>query len=239
MSMVRAASPNAQQAKVLVVDDEELCRRALARLLSHNGFLVSTAADADSALEILSTEKVDVVLTDLEMPNCSGLELVRRVREREQEEIPCIVMTGYGSFERSVEALRAGAFWYLEKPFDKDFATLQRLLAEALEQRRQAGPQRSASFGRSAPGKRVEIIGKSRALESVLHTARKVAPSTATVLITGESGTGKELIARTIHAHSQRANQPFVPINCGAIPGELLESELFGHVRGAFTNAVA
>src|SRR5262245_42900175 len=112
--MVRASSPNVSQAKVLVVDDEELCRRALARLLSHNGYLVSTAPDADSALEILGTEKIDVVLTDLEMPNCSGLELVRRVSEREDDEIPCIVMTGYGSFDHSVEALRAGAFWYLE-----------------------------------------------------------------------------------------------------------------------------
>jgi two-component system NtrC family response regulator len=222
----------------LVVDDEELCRRALARLLSHNGFLVSTAADADSALEILSTEKVDVVLTDLEMPNCSGLELVRRVRERDQEEIPCIVMTGYGNFERSVEALRAGAFWYLEKPFDKDFATLHRLLAEAMEQRRQGRAQRSANQPRSGSGRRFEIIGKSRALERVLQTARKVAPSSATVLITGESGTGKELIARTIHGFSSRTAQPFITINCGAIPEELLESELFGHVRGAFTNAV-
>src|SRR5262245_38325608 len=135
--MARPAQPAEAAAKVLVVDDEELCRRALARLLSHNGYLVSTAADAESALEILSTEKIDVILTDLEMPNCSGLEFVRRVCAREDPAIPCIVMTGYGSFEHSVEALRSGAFWYLEKPFDEKFATLQRLLSEALEQRRE------------------------------------------------------------------------------------------------------
>jgi len=236
--MTAAAVPTNPPAKVLIVDDEALCRRTLARLLTQHGYVVSQASDAKRAIELLHTgETVDVVLTDLEMPNGSGLELVRLVHELDAS-IPCIVMTGYGSAEHSVDALRAGAFWYVEKPFDKGFASLHHLLAQAVDSRRDSPATRSARAGRGpAPGNPPTIIGRSKALEEVMRTVEKVATSDATVLITGESGTGKELVARAIFARSNRASAPFVPINCGAIPEELLESELFGHVKGAFTNA--
>jgi two-component system, NtrC family, response regulator AtoC len=232
--MASVPVPTALTAKVLVVDDEAPCRRVLARQLTHQGHAVSTAPDLEQAVEILREQQIDVVLTDLRMPNGNGLELVRRAAEIDPL-IPCIVMTGYGSTEQSVEALRAGAYWYLEKPFDRDFRTLHRLLGHALELRRRqrVDPERR----RSPASARPTIIGKSAVLREVIRTAEKVAISRATVLVTGESGTGKELIARVVYTASPRCERPFVPINCGAIPSELLESELFGHVRGAFTNA--
>ena len=232
--MASVPVPTVLTAKVLVVDDEAPCRRVLARQLTHQGHAVSTAPDLEQAVEILREQQIDVVLTDLRMPNGNGLELVRRAAEIDPL-VPCIVMTGYGSTEQSVEALRAGAYWYLEKPFDRDFRTLHRLLGHAIELRRR---QRVDPERRRPPASaRPTLIGSSSVLRDVVRTAEKVAVSRATVLVTGESGTGKELIARVVFAASPRCDRPFVPINCGAIPSELLESELFGHVKGAFTNA--
>jgi len=228
-------APNTQ---VLIVDDEALTRRVLERVLTRAGYRVSTAAHADAALEVLRTRPVDVVLTDIRMPGEDGLQLIRRIG-RADRNLPCIAMTGFGSLDSSVGALQAGAFWYLEKPFENDLGNLKMLVAQAARVRQERlASERVTPQPRRSDGRR-EIIGKSPALLQVMELVDRVADSTATVLITGESGTGKELVARAIHERSPRAEQPFVTVNCGAIPEELLESELFGHVRGAFTSAVA
>ena len=173
------------------------------------------------------------------MPGINGLELVRQIHEFAPD-LPCIVVTGYASPESSVEALKAGAYWYLEKPFDQGHLdVVRRLVEQAIEHGRLKSENRLLQGQLRSKYRFENIIGSSAALRSVLETVSKVAMTESTVLITGESGTGKELVARAIHFNSKRADKMFVTVNCGAIPEELLESELFGHVRGAFTNAVA
>jgi DNA-binding NtrC family response regulator len=173
------------------------------------------------------------------MPGINGLELVRQIHEFAPD-LPCIIITGYGSPESSVEALRAGAYWYLEKPFDQGHLdVVRRLVEQAIEHGRLKSENRLLQGQLRSRYRFENIIGASAALRHVLETVSKVATTESTVLITGESGTGKELVARAIHFNSKRADKMFVTVNCGAIPEELLESELFGHVRGAFTNAVA
>jgi DNA-binding NtrC family response regulator len=200
---------------------------------------VLTARDASQALSIVSEQPVDLVLSDIQMPGINGLELIRQIHDVAPD-LPCIVITGYGSAEQSVEALRAGAFWYLEKPFDQGHLhVVKRLVEQALELGRLKTENRILhSQLRSRYGFE-NIVGSSPALRGVLEVVAKVAETDSTVLVTGESGTGKELIARAVHYNSPRSDRMFVTGNCGAIPDELLESELFGHVRGAFTNAVS
>jgi len=198
-----------------------------------------TARDATSALEFVSSQPIDLVLVDVKMPGINGLELVRQIHEFAPD-LPCIVITGYGSPESSVEALKAGAYWYLEKPFDQGHLdVVRRLVEQAIEHGRLKTENRLLQGQLQSKYRFENIIGSSAALRSVLETVSKVAMTDSTILITGESGTGKELVARAIHFNSKRADKMFVTVNCGAIPEELLESELFGHVRGAFTNAVA
>ena len=223
---------------MLIVDDEELYRRALERILTRVGHNVITARDATEALVAIAEHSIDLVLSDIQMPGINGLELVRQIREIDPD-LPCIVITGYGSAEQSVEALRAGAFWYLEKPFDQGHLdVVRRLVEQAIEVGRLKAENRMLQRQLQSRYQFENIVGTSPALHSVLDVVAKVAETDSTVLITGESGTGKELIARAIHYNSPRANRMLVTVNCGAIPEELLESELFGHVKDAFTNAI-
>ncbi len=218
---------------ILVVDDSPDTVEVLERNLTSGGHRVFTAACVEDAIALLEKTPVDLVVTDLKMPRIGGLELVRYVRENLRD-TEVIVITGYATIGGAVEAVKSGAEEYLSKPFTNVelFAAVDRALSK-LEIRRamekEPGTPVSAKFN---------IIGVSPVMQEVFSAIAKASTATATVLISGESGTGKELVARAIHYNSPRAAAPFVPINCGAIPGELVESELFGHVKGAFTGAM-
>jgi two-component system response regulator HydG len=223
--------------RVLVVDDEPTLRRTLARLLNSRNMTVLTADDGAQAIELLARESVDVVLVDLMMPNVGGLELLDHVRSAHAG-VEVIMMTAFGDVETAVKAVRAGAYHFLTKPFRSNdevvltvtkAAERRRLVDRALLLERRL--EQMEKFG--------ELIGNSNAMQEVYRLAIGVAPTSSTVLILGESGTGKELTARAIHGHSPRVSNPFVAVNCSAIPVDLVESELFGHVRGAFTGATA
>ena len=224
-----------RKARVLVVDDNEACRRNLSRLLEFRGYEAVGAPDAATARSIIAGGGADVMITDLCMPDTDGIELIRQARKID-DRVPGILVTGFGTAERAVEALQAGAFWYLPKPFEGGVRTVARLVDRALEQRRITSHLRTEGLStrRFPTG---TIVGDSPALLNALDQAHRVAPLSTTVLITGESGTGKDLIAQLIHEKSPRSRGSFVAVNCGAIPEDLLESELFGHVKGAFTGA--
>ncbi|MEN8159063.1 MAG: sigma-54 dependent transcriptional regulator [Myxococcota bacterium] len=228
-----------RQAQVLVVDDHELYRKAVERILVRAGYQVFTARDANEAMQRVTREPLDLVLCDVKMPGISGLELIRQIREHEPD-LPCIVITGYGGAEASLEALRAGAYWYLEKPVEPaHHDVLRRLASQAIEHGRLKTENRMLQRQLQGRYRFENLIGSSPALQRVLDVVERVADTDSTVLVTGESGTGKEMVARALHWNSHRAERMLVTVNCGAIPEELLESELFGHVRGAFTNAVS
>ena len=223
--------------RVLVVDDEPELRRSLARLLLSRGMGVLTARGGLAAIDILKKEPIDVALIDLMMPNINGLELMERTRE-EQLEVEVIIMTAFGDVETAVKAVRAGAYHFLTKPFrSNDEVVLT--VTKAAERRRLVDRAMLLERRLEQMEKFGELIGNSAKMQDVYRLALGVAPTSSTVLILGESGTGKELTARAIHQHSSRADGPFVAVNCSAIPVDLVESELFGHVRGAFTGATA
>jgi DNA-binding NtrC family response regulator len=221
---------------VLVVDDDALFRAALVRYLEGESFAVVAEGDPSAALERVEQRPFDLVLTDLRMPGLDGIAFIRRLRALDPEAV-CIVVTGFGSPERSIEALNAGAFWFIEKSYER-IACLGPLVEKALEFRRLHSANRQLQRQLETRYGFDNIVGESEALRATIDIVRKVADSEATALVLGESGAGKELIARAIHYNSPRAPRPFVAVNCGAIPEELLESELFGHVRGAFTGAL-
>ncbi len=224
------------QPLILVAEDEDLMRVILSGLLEGAGYRVALCASAEEALEKFTTEDVAVTLTDIRMAGMDGLALLDRIKDVDAEAL-VIVMTAYSSVETAVAALRKGAYDYVTKPFVNE--DLLQSVKNALRQRELFRENRALRRELDRRYSFSEIIGTSEALQSVFRLVEKVAATTTNILIEGESGTGKELVARAIHHNSPRSERPFVAINCGALPETLLESELFGHTKGAFTGAVA
>ncbi|MEO5926398.1 MAG: sigma-54 dependent transcriptional regulator [Bryobacteraceae bacterium] len=222
--------------RVLVADDDVEQQTFLAKLISSWGHRVETASDGAQALELVPILVPHVIVTDLKMPGVDGLELMRRLRA-EGSLPPTIVLTAFGSIEMAVETVHEhGGFWFLEKPVDA--GSLQALLGRALDHGRLAAENQRLRLELAQRGIVGDLIGRSSAMMHVFSMIQQVAPTRASVLITGESGAGKELVARAIHEYSPRSAEPFVAINCAAMPETLIESELFGHEKGAFTGAV-
>jgi two-component system NtrC family response regulator len=221
--------------RILVVDDDENLRWVMQTQLEQMGYRTATAANGTEALAFLEKETPALVLTDLRMPGISGMDLLERVRQ-DYGEVPVVLMTAFGSIQSAVQAMRAGAYDYLTKPIDYDELGL--VVGRALEHFRLVEEVRTLRASLDRKYGFENIIGHSEALLSVLDTAARAAQSNSTILIHAETGTGKELLARAIHFNSRRRDMPFVTINCGAIPRDLLESELFGHVKGSFTGAM-
>ncbi len=219
-------------AHVLIVDDELNIRRVLAAMLKREGYEVTAAADGEQALLVLHKTPVHVVVTDLVMPRLGGLELLKRV-SADFPDVPVIVITAHGSVDTAVAALKSGAFDYITKPFEQD--ELKKVIAKAA---RAHDLERQNVHGPSGEGEKPPLVGQSPAMKATYEIIAKVADSPSTVLITGESGTGKELVAQALHRGSSRRDKPLIKVNCAAIPKDLVESELFGYEKGAFTGAV-
>ncbi|MBT8454233.1 MAG: sigma-54 dependent transcriptional regulator [Deltaproteobacteria bacterium] len=218
--------------QVLVADDEENLRRILKAQLQHDGYEVHCVSNGEAVLKAMAEHHIDVLITDLRMPKLDGMQVLKAVGERFPN-VPVIMITAHGTVDTAVEALKLGAFDYVTKPFDR--AEFRAVVAKAARTRELS--QKHVSGDPNERG-RYRIIGESEPMRDVYDVIEKVADTPSTVLITGESGTGKELIARALHENSSRKNKPFVSVNCAAIPPDLLESELFGYERGAFTGAV-
>ncbi len=223
-----------QSLSILIVDDEESVRNSLQNWFQEDGYHVNVAKDAHDALGKLDHDTWDIILLDIRMPGMDGLELQKRINEISKN-IIVIIMTAYASVETAVQALKAGAFDYIVKPFNPE--DLSRLVRNAAKQIELQSENIQLKHKINQLSHMDEIVGKSQQIKRVLDSVVTVAKSDSTVVIRGESGTGKELIARAIHCHSPRRYYPIVPVNCGALPETLLESELFGHEKGAFTGA--
>lgn len=225
----------ADSPRILVADDEPNLRRVLAAILSREGYEVTQAADGAEALELLNAE-VDVVITDLKMPRVDGMEVLKTVSSNHPA-VPVIMITAFGSIDNAVAAVKAGAFDFIEKPFEQE--QIRQIVEKAVKQ---AGANKSAPVLRADTNTetgRHGLIGSSDNMRAIFDIIDKVADTPSTVLVTGESGTGKELVAKALHENSSRKGGPFIKINCAAIPKNLMESELFGYERGAFTGATS
>lgn len=221
---------------ILIVDDEKNYLLVLGAFLSGEGYEVATADSAEDALEIMQGTDLDLVLTDMKMPVMDGIELLKRIKEKAPD-LPVVMMTAHGTVEKAVEAMQLGAFNFILKPFQNE--TLKQVVHRAVKTYGVLKENRRLVEALEDRYRFDNIIGKSRAMQAVFDTIQKVAHTKATVLITGESGTGKELVAKAIHFNSPRRDKPFVAVSCAALTETLLESEIFGHERGAFTGATA
>lgn len=221
--------------KILIIDDEKSVLDMLNVVFKKEGYRVKASLSAQKAFELIDKEDFDLILSDIRLPQISGMELLRKVKEKKPD-IPVIMITAYGTIKQAVEALKAGAIDYVLKPFDVE--ELKIIVSQGLEKRKLKEENILLKKELKEKYSFKNIVGKSKKMKEIYSLIEKVAATDSTVLITGESGTGKEMAARAIHLLSWRWDNPFVPINCGALPENLLESELFGHVKGAFTGAV-
>lgn len=217
--------------RILIVDDEPNIRRILQVAFEKEGYFPFAAEDAYQAMEIVQTEPLDCVITDVTMPGKSGYELLRDLRSF-REDLPVVVMTAFGTIPQAIQAIRDGAFEYVTKPFDLE--SLKKIIASSLDAGRTSQHQAAKTGQSKFKG---SFLAESPAMKEVLATVQQVADSRATVLVTGESGVGKEVVAKALHSFSSRAANPFVAVSCAALPETLLESELFGYEKGAFTGA--
>jgi DNA-binding NtrC family response regulator len=221
---------------ILIIDDEEVLQDVLTALLQNEGFETRSAGTGAEGLALLEREEIDLVLLDLMLPDTSGLEVLKRIRSEDPDQ-QVIVITAYSSIESAIDAMREGAFHYIPKPFKNEEVLLT--VRKALEQRQLAAENRSLREQLRQVYAFDNIIGKSKPMRKVFELIKLAAPAKSNILVLGESGTGKELVAKAIHHHSRRVGGPFVTVNSGSMPPDLLESNLFGHVKGAFTGAVA
>jgi DNA-binding NtrC family response regulator len=225
-----------ERKQILVVDDEPNLRRVLSAQLARDGYDVHTAEDGEGALALLGDNHIDLVITDLRMPKMDGMELLRRAVALDAD-LPVVMITAHGTVDNAVEALKTGAFDYITKPFDQ--FEVRTIVKKALKTRDLSASEVTRSAESQPPaGARYGIIGSSAGIRELYTVLDRVADTPTTVLVSGESGTGKELVARALHENSSRKDKPFIKVNCAAIPRDLMESELFGYERGAFTGAV-
>lgn len=222
--------------KILVVDDEQSLREVLSIMLKRAGYVVTGVADGEEAIEHLNKEIFDLVITDLRMPKVDGMEVLKAVKSASPETV-VLVITAFATADSAVEAMKQGAYDYLTKPFQVD--EVQLIIRNALEKRRLTTENMLLKREMASQSSFAQLVGQSDAMQKVFDVVRKVADSKSNVLICGESGTGKELVARAIHYNSARSPMPFVAVNCSAVPETLLESELFGHMKGSFTGAIS
>jgi len=217
---------------ILIIDDEKSIRKTLTEILSYEGYKIEEAADGEEGLKKFKEKNFDLVLCDIKMPKLDGIEFLEKAREI-NDEVPIIIISGHGNIETAVEAVKKGAYDYISKPPD-----LNRMLITLRNAMEKNSLVAETKVLKRKVGKVQEIVGESLPIKKIKDTIDKIAPTEARVLITGDSGVGKELVARWIHEKSNRSDGPMVEVNCAAIPGELIESELFGHEKGSFTSAV-
>jgi len=223
------------QEKVLVVDDEEVMRDVLGRVLGQAGYDVSFAETGTQGVELVRRGSYAAAIVDVMLPEMGGLEALEEIKKHDPE-MAVLMITAFASMEMAIDAIKKGAFYFVPKPFDNQ--QLLHILASGLRQRRLEGENRELRTALRDQGRFMELVGKSQKMLQVFQLVAQVAPSRSTILVSGESGTGKELVAKAVHQNSPRRDKPFVVVNSGSLPHELLESNLFGHVKGAFTGAV-
>ena len=229
--LIFARKEKINMSRILIIDDQDAIRRVLRDILENEKYQVDDAANGPTALEMIKEQEYDAILCDIKMPDMDGIEVLEQVKSI--CDTPVIMISGHGNIETAVECIKKGAFDFIEKPFD-----LNRLLITTKNALERKSLVQQTNVLKKKVAQKNQMIGKSEAIERVRQMIEKVAPTEARVLITGENGTGKEVVARLIHEQSARSEQPLVEVNCAAIPSELIESELFGHIKGSFTGAV-